>query len=219
MREGICYVVGAGENYGIDFKPTGKDMVIAADAGLDYLQKCGIAVNLAIGDFDTLGMIPTHPNVIALNVEKDETDMAAAVCEGIKRGYSTFHIYCGTGGRIDHTIANLQMLAWLSEGKRQGYLFDKDSIITAIKDGELAFEVVPSGYLSVFAYGEKAEGVCLRGLKYTLENATLTTGTYALGVSNEFIGEKSSISVGNGTLFVVFPRSEKEKISLKRSTL
>ena len=205
MKLGICYVVGAGENYGLDFVPRPEDFVIAADAGFRYLQQSGISVDLAVGDFDTLQERPAHPHVIALSREKDDTDMRAAVREGIREGYEVFHIYCGTGGRIDHTIANLQLLAELSRGGMRGFLFGKDSVMTAVTDGQIGFPKEFSGFVSVFAHSEKAEGVWLRGLKYKLENAVLTN-TFPLGVSNEFTGEESSISVEKGTLLIVYPR-------------
>ncbi len=211
MKKGVCYVVGAGENYGIDFIPTSDDIVIAADAGITYLEECGIVADLIIGDFDTLRYIPEKPNVIALSTEKDDTDMFAAIYEGIKLGYEIFYIYCGTGGRIDHTIANLQILAYLSAHKKQGYLFDKDNIVTTISNSKIYFKEISSGYISVFSYSEKAEGVCIQGLKYELEDSVLVS-TFPLGVSNEFIGKKGSISVKCGTLIIVFPRKEKEKI-------
>ncbi len=87
----------------MDFRPAENDFVIAADAGLRYLEQAGILADLVIGDFDTLKEIPTGANVVRLNCEKDDTDMLAAVREGIKAGYKEFHIYGGTGGRIDHT--------------------------------------------------------------------------------------------------------------------
>ena len=205
MNNNICYIVGAGENHGLDFKPTSNDFVIAADAGFRYLAQCGIAANLVIGDFDSLKNLPTHPNTLALNPEKDDTDMLAAVREGIKAGYSVFHIYCGTGGRIDHTIANLQVLAYLAQNGMQGFLFDKDSVMTAITNQKITFDKILSGYISVFSYTEKSEGVYLHGLKYKLENAVLTN-TFPLGVSNEFIGKESSVSVAAGTLLIVFPK-------------
>lgn len=211
MEKGICYVVGAGENCGIDFMPTQEDVVIAADAGTKYLEECRIVADIIIGDFDTLGFIPKQSNVIVLNTEKDDTDMFAAVREGIKLGYKTFHIYCGVGGRIDHTIANLQMIAYLSELGKQGFLFDSENVITTISNSRLSFNEIPSGYISVFSYSERAEGVCLQGLKYELENSVLVN-TFPLGVSNEFIGKKSSISVKCGTLLIVFPRKAKEEI-------
>lgn len=238
MKNGICYVVGAGDCLGLEFQPISEDLVIAADAGLRYLEQSGITADLIIGDFDTLENAPAGTNVITLSCEKDDTDMLAAVREGIKAGYTEFHLYGGTGGRIDHTIANLQVLAYLSENGWKGYLHcpqnsfvrpvDKElkkadyaeasgnahgseSIITAVTNGELSFSQVPSGYISVFSYSEKSEGVCLQGLKYPLADATLSH-TFPIGTSNEFIGEKSRISVKNGTLMIVFPREAKEKI-------
>ena len=211
MKERICYVVGAGENFRLDFQPATGDLVIAADAGLRYLEEQGIRADLVIGDFDTLKYIPGHSNTIALNAEKDDTDTLAAVREGIMAGYTSFHIYCGTGGRIDHTMANLQVLAYLSANNMRGFLFDNGTVITAMTNGSLCFGKIPCGYVSVFSCSEKAEGVTLCGLKYELNNATLTN-TFPIGVSNEFIGRESSISVSSGTLFIVFPKAAKERI-------
>ena len=186
MKERICYVVGAGENFGLDFHP-------------------------ATGDFDSLKCVSEHPNTIVLSAEKDDTDTLAAVREGIRAGYTSFHIYCGTGGRIDHTVANLQVLAYLSANNMRDFLFDNGTVITAITNGSLCFGKIPCGYVSVFSCSEKAEGVTLCGLKYELNNATLTN-TFPIGVSNEFIGRESSISVSSGTLFIVFPKEAKERI-------
>ena len=209
MKTKICYVVGAGDNYGLDFSPLPADMVIAADAGLRYLEESGITADLVIGDFDTLHFKPQHPNVIALNIEKDDTDMLAAVREGIHAGYELFHIYCGTGGRMEHTIANIQLLSWLSQNGKQGFLFGQDCIITVITNATLSFPRNASGFVSVFSYSEKSEGVYLKGLKYELDNAVLLN-TFPLGVSNEFIGKESVIAVNNGILLVVFPIEAKE---------
>ena len=211
MKERICYVVGAGENFGLDFQPATGDLVIAADAGLRYLEEQGIRADLVIGDFDTLKYIPGHSNTIALNAEKDDTDTLAAVREGIRAGYTSFHIYCGTGGRIDHTMANLQVLAYLSANNMRGFLFDNGTVITAITNGSLCFGKILCGYVSVFSCSTKAEGVTLCGLKYELNNAVLTN-TFPVGVSNEFIDRESSISVSDGTLFIVFPKEAKERI-------
>ena len=217
MKNGICYIVGAGDNYGLDFTPSPNDYVIAADAGIRYLEESGITANLVIGDFDSLDAVPTHPNTTALNPEKDDTDMLAAVREGIKAGYRDFHIYGGTGGRIDHTLANLQVLAYLAENGMQGFLFEEKNVITAITNRKLSFDIIPSGYVSVFSHTEKSEGVYLRGLKYELENATLTN-TFPLGVSNEFIGKESSISVNDGTLLIVFPKEAVVYSSYNKTT-
>lgn len=211
MRAGICYIVGAGENYGLDFSPRPHDMVIAADAGLRYLEQACIGSDLVIGDFDSLQHIPRHPNVRKLEAEKDDTDMMAAVREGMKLGYGRFHIYCGMGGRIDHTLANLQLLAFLSQSGKQSFLFDKTNVITAITDQTLAFREIASGVISIFSCTDKSTGVTLQGLKYELNNAVLTN-TFPLGVSNEFTGQESAVTVKDGTLLIVMPQEAKEKI-------
>lgn len=200
----ICYIVGGGPNYGLPFAPSPQDLVIAADAGFDALEKQGIRADLIIGDFDSLPYIPQAPNVVALNPEKDETDMFAAVSMGLDRGYERFHLYGGTGGRVDHTIANIQLLAYLAGQDRQGFLFGQDSVITAIHNRRMSFPKTASGYVSVFSHSEKSQGVYLKGLKYELDDAVLTS-TFPLGVSNEFIGKYSSISVECGTLVIVMP--------------
>ena len=205
MKAGICYVVGAGENYGLDFEPGGDDFVIAVDAGVCFLEEKGVHIDLVIGDFDTLRYVPQHPNVIALKPEKDDTDMLAAVREGIRAGYRRFFLYCGTGGRPEHTMANLQMLAGMSRKGIQGFLFGQDSVITAVTNETLTFPKGTSGYVSVFSHSEQSAGVYLEGLKYRLEDALLTND-YPLGVSNEFMGEESRIFVRDGTLLVFFPR-------------
>ncbi len=204
MKNGICYVVGAGENYGIDFVPTENDYVIAVDGGLKYLEEAGFSPNLIIGDFDSLGFSPDQQDVIWLDTEKDDTDMFAAVKEGLKAGLSSFHIYCGMGGRFDHSLANLQLLAYLSAENKQGFLYGKDCVVTAITNTTFELQEDYSGYISVFSYSEKSEGVTLRGLKYKLDNATIES-TLPIGVSNECTGHKSSITVENGTLIIVFP--------------
>lgn len=206
MPDRICYIVGAGEIYGLDFTVRPEDCVIAADGGLNHLARAGIAADLIIGDFDTLGHKPDRPNVIALPAEKDETDTLAAMREGIRRGYRTFRIYAGTGGRFAHTYANIQLLAYLAENGMRGYLFDRDAVMTALTDDTMQFGAGAEGSISVFSLSEKSCGVFLNNLKYPLTDATVTH-TFPIGVSNAFTGMKSTVTVKNGTLLVIFPRN------------
>ncbi len=76
----ICYVVGAMSlTPALRPYPNPGDFVIAADRGFDSLMAYGVTPDLAVGDFDSLGHLPDHRNVIALPVEKDDTDMAFAL--------------------------------------------------------------------------------------------------------------------------------------------
>ena len=198
-----CIIVGAG-----DFTVTALDIgdgdcVIAADGGYDHLIGIGCIPDTVVGDFDSRDGVPDHPDVVKLNKIKDDTDMIAAVNIGIDRGYSEFHIYGATGGRLDHTLANIQTIAYLSKNKCTAFIHGGGYIITALTDGTLAFDESHSGIISIFSHDTNVTGVTLTGLKYPLDNVTLTN-TFPLGVSNEFTGEAASVTVRNGTVIVIW---------------
>lgn len=201
----ICYLIGAGEAPGCPPRPAAGDLVIAADAGLTLAHTLGLTPALTVGDFDSLGHLPTGGDVLRLPVEKDDTDMEAALKIGRERGYRTFYLFGGTGGRPDHTYANYQLLADCAARREQAILFGAEFCATAIADGvRLTFPPEARGTLSVFSALGTAEGVSERGVYYPLSGATLT-GTFPLGVSNRFLpGESAEISVGRGTLLVFF---------------
>lgn len=198
----VCRIIGAGECRELDFEKKNGDLIIAADGGCAYLEKAGIMPDVMIGDFDSLGYVPKGNEVIKLNPVKDITDMDAAVKEGVERGYTEFHLYGACGGRFDHTLANVQLVASLAQRNMKAYIHD-ETIITAVSNGEITFDKDYKGYISVFSYSDKSVGVSIQGLKYTLDNAELSNA-FPLGVSNEFIGNESKITVENGTLLIVY---------------
>lgn len=165
----------------------------------------GIEPDYIIGDFDSLGEIEQSEKVIRFKVEKDDTDTALAIKHGIAKGFKLFYIFGATGGRLDHTIANIQCLVNLSRNSMRGYLISENQITTAITNDEISFDEKHSGNVSVFAYGSSAKGVYEKGLKYKLENAVVYDDV-PLGVSNMFIGKNSSIKVTEGTLVAVWDR-------------
>lgn len=199
---GVCYIVGAGSFYGLHTRPESGDLVIAADGGYAHCLTSGMTPDLIVGDFDSLGRAPAGENVVRLPVEKDDTDTLAAIRLGLDRGFRDFRLYGGTGGdRPEHTLANLQCLLFLAEHGATGYLYDRASVVTAVKNGTLTFPAGCRGNLSVFTISGPAHGVTIRGLKYGLEDGVLTPDL-PLGVSNSFTGAAAEISVRDGTLLV-----------------
>lgn len=203
MREGMCFIAGAGEFFYDSIKPSENDFVIGADGGYEYLKQEGIPMNLVIGDFDSLHEELVHPNVIRLEKEKDDTDMMAAVKTALEKGYRNFRIYGGLGGRVDHTLSNIQMLVYLLSHQAHGCLVGKDCFITAIRNEGIVFEKQKEGLISVICHGDRAEKVVISGLKYELKDACLTND-FPLGVSNEFVGKEGMISVDKGTLIILY---------------
>jgi len=204
----ICFIVGAAPDHdNICIKPQADDLVIAADGGYTRLQKAGVIPQIVVGDFDSLGFTPKQTKVLPYPKEKDDTDMMLAIRHGLSEGYQTFEIYGGLGGRIDHTIANIQALTFLARQGARGRLIDRSACATVICSGSIEFDAAQQGCISVFALDEEVYGVTERGLQYPLTNATLTNA-FPVGVSNVFIGEKSAVSVREGTLLIILLSDE-----------
>ncbi len=199
-----CYIVGAAATP-LPVPPEPGDFIIAADGGYATLRQHGIQPNLLLGDFDSLGSVPSGVAVIQHPVEKDDTDTALAVQEGLARGCDAFVIDGCLGGLLDHTLANLSLLAWLTEQGAVGYLLDGQLAVTALHNGQLRFPASVAGRVSVFSHSDESMDVTLEGLFYPLRHARLTRQV-ALGVSNEFTGVPASIRVGQGTLLIVSDR-------------
>ena len=203
-KDAVCFIVGAGEvsaNLSLTLRP--DDLLIAADGGLATVERMGLVPHLVIGDFDSLGARPNYPNTVVLPTVKDDTDMCAAIRLGRERGYTRFALYGGTGGRLAHTLANLQLLDGLAREDCRGFLVGDGTVATAVHGGALDFPAYMSGYLSVFCTSGKAQGVTLSGLKYELDNETLT-GSFPLGVSNEFVGVSACVEVAHGVLLTLW---------------
>lgn len=201
--KGICYIIAAGAVEDLTLEPTEDDFVIAADAGYLHLSKLSVVADLVVGDFDSMKQKPHHPNILEFPCEKDETDVMIAVFEGLRRGYKTFVILGGLGGRLDHTLANIQTLTYIASQDARGYLVGFGTAVTVIRNGGIRFDSDKKGVVSVFCCGSPASGVFLRGLKYPLTDATVTPEN-PVGVSNEFTGAESEITVRDGSLAVLW---------------
>ena len=197
-----CVIFGAAEFDRLLQPIQESDFIIAADGGVTHCAQIGLTPDVILGDFDSLGYVPTGAQVFP--VEKDDTDIMLAVRHGLERGCREFLIYGGMDGpRLDHTVANFQTLGFLQSQGARGYLIGKHHIATVIRNETLQFPNTATGILSVFCLGKDAEGITLRGLQYPLEKGNLTAD-FPLGVSNHFVGEKAEISVENGQLLLIW---------------
>lgn len=204
MKSGKCVIFGASPEYPERISlPEGELLIIAADGGIEHAERLGASPDLMIGDFDSTDSSPDNIPVTVLPHVKDTTDMNEAVRLGIERGCTEFHIYGGTGGRLDHTLANIQLAADISKQGLSIFFYGKGCTITAVTNGTIYLPSRESGYLSVFAHDNECYGVMIKGLMYETSDITLRND-FALGVSNEFIGKPAEISVKHGTLIVYY---------------
>ena len=140
--QGKCIIIGAGDLTIGEIPVKEEDFVIAVDGGLGYCGILNVEPDIIIGDFDSVSdgereaiealeqQIPER--IIRLKPEKDDTDMLAALKLALDKGYTEFRIYAGTGGRFDHTLANIQCLLYLKNHGATGYLVDGSGMILVL---------------------------------------------------------------------------------------
>lgn len=199
---GICYLVGAGE-FHENISLGNDDLLIAVDAGFDSLIEAGYTPDVLVGDLDSIkSEVPSNVRVFKYPPQKDETDMFLAYRLGARCDYTDFVILGGTGGRLDHTYANLSLLLHAKEQGHNITMMDDNGIIICIKNEGVRLAGNPGSYLSVFAISGPAVGVTIKGAKYEVDNITLAPD-FPLGVSNEFLDEEAQISVEDGALIII----------------
>ena len=209
-----CFIFGAGDDCGMLERPGADDLIIAADGGYISCRLAGITPDILIGDFDSIDTLPEGVVTKKLPVEKDDTDTIAALRLGLEQGFRRFVIYGGTGGRRpEHTMANLQALAFLCANNARGLLYGNGWVCTVIEQETVTFPETCKGNFSIFAFGGPVTGLTIRGLKYELENAELHPD-FPLGVSNSFTGRPAEISVQTGRLLLWFDTDGTEPLFL-----
>ena len=201
-----CYIIGAGEISKTEAIADETDYIICADGGYKYKTLLGRDCDMVVGDFDSYGSVPQTENKIVAPREKDETDMMLAVNLGLENGYRNFVIFGALGGeRNDHSVANIQLLHYITSKGAKGTICHENEMFIAFSDDTLKLGAEHKGYVSVFSLSDESRGVTIENLKYTLDKATLYS-YMPIGVSNEFIGKECSITVEEGSLLVVYKK-------------
>ena len=209
-----CIIVGAGAFHENKWKCEKEDYVIAADGGYNHLKKLGVIPDLLIGDMDSIKQEYDNSkiDIKKLPREKDDTDMLAAIKEGLAAGCKEFAIFGALGGeRMDHSIANIQCLLYLHNHGAKGVLYGVNDRIELLCNDKIYYPATMKGMLSVFAFGGDAKGVNEQGLKYLLQDAVVKM-EFPIGISNEFIGQESMIEVKDGMLLLCIHAINGEKV-------
>lgn len=184
--------------------PPENAYIIAADSGYLAVKRSGLTPDLVLGDFDSLDEEPDCSEILTSPAEKDDTDTMLAVKTALDKGYTDIIIAGSIGGRLDHTYANIQTLAYILKNGGSGRLIGENDTVELLNAGEYNYERKDGMYLSLFSYGESAV-ITSTGTKYDLTKYRLDN-TFPLGVSNEIIDDKCGISVHEGQVLVIFSK-------------
>ena len=189
--------------------PQRIDLVIAADGGYDAAATLAVPVDVLVGDLDSVShdglataraagtRIERHP------VDKDRTDLALALDAVTADGPAEVLLIGGHGGRLDHLLANVALLAAPEYGMLRITALLGRAVVTVLRDRATLLGR-PGELVSLLAMHGAAHGVTTSGLRFPLAQATLPVGS-SLGVSNEFTGSHATVTVTEGVLVVVQP--------------
>lgn len=196
------------------------DLVICADSGLDAAYRLGVKVDYIVGDFDSLSenAIERYRNddirkskevkVIKFPPEKDSTDTDIALEYAMEQKPDEIVILGATGGRMDHFLANVNILMKPLKYGIPTYIVDKYNKIYLIdKDTVIKRKSLWGKYISFQPLTEIVKNVRLSGLKYILDGEDLTIGK-SLTVSNEMADgtDEAMISFDTGVIIVIEAR-------------
>ena len=184
-------------------------LIIAADSGLGHVYALGRTPHVVVGDFDSVdpmhldratrdgARIDRHPT------DKDATDLELAL-EVARQLGATEVIVIGTGGgRLDHFVASLTLLAAPEWAEMQITALAGPARVTVVHDHATVTGRVDS-VVTLLAVGGVASGVTTDGLRWTFTDDELAP-TSTRGVSNEIVHSPASITVRAGTLLVIQP--------------
>ena len=184
----------------IDVAALEYDHVVCADAGYLIAKKLGITPDTLIGDFDSMDL-PEGLDAIVLPKEKNLTDAEAACDWALRHGFTELTILGGLGGRFDHTMGNIGLLAKYAKAKVPVTMIDGQNKVFMLRPGVHTIKKDGYKYLGIVSYDTATKGITLEGVKYPVKNEILSNDT-TYGVSNEITGEEAKLSFTQGLLLV-----------------
>ncbi len=180
------------------------DYVIACDKGLSYAKQLNITPDLILGDFDSYAdsLDSSMENVLVYPVQKDDSDTMLAIKEAIKRGFEHLIIICALGGRLDHTIANIQSMAYAASHNTVCEIYSDHEQLISFTGPEITIPAKEGYSFSLFALSDKCENLSIQGSAYDVDNVTLNN-SFPLGLSNYWKEENIRLQMSSGILLIV----------------
>lgn len=212
-----CVIISGGaidDNFALEqIRVIQPDIIIGVDSGLRFLYRNQIMPTHIVGDFDSVDSEviefykkETQVPIREFNPIKDASDTEIALKLAIELGAEQVWILGGTGTRLDHVMANIQMLKFAMDAGVKAYILDRYNRISLINGETILKRCNAYGpYFSVFPLGGVVSGFSITGAKYPLKNHTLSPYD-SLCVSNQYLEEKVEISFQEGIVILMETR-------------
>jgi len=185
-----------------------RTMVISVDGGLSNTFRMGFKPDLVVGDMDSIdrskdkeSSVFDEVEHITSNPHKDQSDTQLAVDHAVKLDMQSIFITGATGGRIDHTLANILLLASPGLNDIACSIITQDSEISAL-GSSASITGRPGKIISIFSLTPYTYFESTSGLKYPLSEEKLYFSPVR-GLSNSFTEESAEIKIREGRLLII----------------
>lgn len=182
--------------------------VIAADGGARLARHFARAVQVLVGDMDSLSadevnrLADDGAEILRYPAEKNETDLELALKLAASRGARWLRVVGGVGDRLDQTLSNVYLLA-LPELKGCDA-----RLVAGVQEAWLAYpgmttiEGAPGDTVSLLPLNGTVSGVRTENLYYPLRDERLVFGP-ARGISNVMQAASAHVWLRDGILLIV----------------
>ena len=191
-------------------------VIIAADKGLEALDRAGVMPDIIMGDYDSVekDVLEKYMDKKPLFFDpvKDFTDGEAAVDKALELSVQESEkpedrgciiILGATGNRPDHMLANISLLKKTCDSCISAEIISENSRIRLFKGPDrICFHKEKYDYISLLPLGDSVEEVTIKGFKYDTECIRLVQGS-SLGISNELIADDGQVNFSSGYLIVI----------------
>ena len=189
------------------------EYVIGVDRGVEFLYHHQVMPTHIVGDFDSVRteviefyQKETQVPIRKFRPEKDASDTEIALHLAMEMDAKHVWIFGGTGSRLDHVMANIQILKIAHDLGVKAYLQDANNRISlAEKEIKLCKEDSFGDYFSIFPFGGVVEDISIEGAKYPLSHYRLCPNS-SMCVSNELQDDEVKITFPTGTIILMETR-------------
>ena len=182
-------------------------LVVAADGGARHAAPLGLPLHQVVGDFDSLSAADADEleaagvTVSRFPTNKDATDTELALLAALDAGATEVTLLCTWGGRSDHAIGTLVLLAHPRCDAAAVVILDEQTRTRLLRSGAaLSLRGTPGRIISITPWGGDAT-VSATGVRWPLDAAVLVAGS-TRGISNVATATESIITVHDGAVLV-----------------
>jgi thiamine pyrophosphokinase len=174
--------------------------LLAADGGANQLGRIGLRPAAVIGDLDSItpGMVAfVGSNRLVPRPDQERPDLEKALGYALDElGLDRLTVLGATGGRLDHAVVNLGLLARRAMGESLVFLApDLRAVAVA---GEAVLAAAPGELWSFFSF-DPAVRVSLAGVRWPVAEAALDLPGRP-SISNEATGDAVTVSAAAGAV-------------------